>query len=117
VLQIQNGHHHPELRTTNTLSAVEALKKRGIISPSEHRKLRDAYVFFRRLIDGLRMVRGNARDLTTPAAATEEFEFLARRLGYAGQATLLEELLEDHVRNVDDIVRRHLSDEIAAAKA
>ena len=116
VLQIQHAHDHAELRTTNTLSAAEALQKCGIISAAEHRKLRDAYVFFRRLIDGLRMVRGNARDLTTPGATTEEFEFLARRLGYTGQATLLEELLEDHVRHVADLVRRHLSDEIAAAK-
>jgi glutamate-ammonia-ligase adenylyltransferase len=34
------------------------------------------------LIDGLRMVRGNAKDLVLPPPDSEEFIFLARRVGY-----------------------------------
>jgi glutamate-ammonia-ligase adenylyltransferase len=34
------------------------------------------------LIDGLRMVRGHAKDLVIPPAESEEFIFLARRVGY-----------------------------------
>jgi [glutamine synthetase] adenylyltransferase / [glutamine synthetase]-adenylyl-L-tyrosine phosphorylase len=34
------------------------------------------------LIDGLRIVRGNAKDLVLPPADSDEFIFLARRVGY-----------------------------------
>jgi glutamate-ammonia-ligase adenylyltransferase len=108
VLQIQHGHEEPALRTSNTLEAIQGLCRTGLIPLDDYRQLREAYVFFRRLIDGLRMVRGNARDLTTPSPGTEEFDFLARRLGYAGQTSLLQERLEDQVRVVNDLVRRYL---------
>lgn len=45
--------------------------------------LRKAYLFIRMVIDGLRMVRGNTKDLVLPAANSDEFVFLARRVGYA----------------------------------
>lgn len=35
------------------------------------------------MINGLRMVRGNAKDLVLPPPDSEEFIFLARRVGYA----------------------------------
>jgi glutamate-ammonia-ligase adenylyltransferase len=112
MLQIQHGKRHPELRTPNTLAATDALHRCGAISVDDHRRLRAAYVFFRRLIDGLRMVRGNARDLATPAANTEEFEFLARRLGYAGQVSVLSAQLEEQAGYVTELVRRHLPDHV-----
>ena len=34
------------------------------------------------MIDGLRMVRGNAKDLVLPPPGSDEFIFLARRVGY-----------------------------------
>ena len=79
-LQITHGHRDPRLRTTNTLKAMSALADLGIISAVDYAELREAYIFLRRLIDGLRMVRGHAKDLTVPAPDSEEFEFLARRL-------------------------------------
>jgi len=36
----------------------------------------------RNLIDGLRIVRGDATDLVLPDERSEEFKALARRLGY-----------------------------------
>ena len=42
----------------------------------------------RRLIDALRMVRGDASDLDVPPEGTDEFDFLARRLNYADSARL-----------------------------
>ncbi len=51
--------------------------------PAERREsLRKAYLFIRMLIDGLRMVRGHAKDLVLPPADSDEFIFLARRVGY-----------------------------------
>jgi len=77
-----HGHHHPSLRTPNTLEALAALVKAGLITRADGETLRKAYVFIRILIDGLRMVRGNAKDLVLPPPDSEEFVSLARRVGY-----------------------------------
>ena len=42
--------------------------------------LRAAYLFFRRLIDALRMAHGTADDLTLPPVGSDELTSLARRL-------------------------------------
>ena len=81
-LQVMHGHHHPSLRTPNTLEALAALVKAGLITRADGETLRKAYVFIRILIDGLRMVRGNAKDLVLPPPDSEEFVSLARRVGY-----------------------------------
>jgi glutamate-ammonia-ligase adenylyltransferase len=108
MLQIQHGREHAELRTPNTLIAAAELSRLGILSPDDESRLQEAYIFFRRLIDALRMVRGNARDLNSPPPGSEEFDFLARRLGYSGQASALKELMEFQMQNVTDLVRRYL---------
>jgi glutamate-ammonia-ligase adenylyltransferase len=89
-LQITHGHKHPNVRNPNTRRALEALATAGIIRDSESERLEQAYVFLRSLIDGLRIVRGNAKDLTVPEPGTEEFAFLARRLGYNEEPERLE---------------------------
>jgi len=81
-LQIQHGHDHPDLRTPNTSEALERLRRRRLLSATEHAALREAYQFLRTVIDGLRMVRGNAEDLVLPEEGSDEYKFLARRLGY-----------------------------------
>lgn len=82
-LQVMHGHDHPSLRSPNTLQALAALVDKGLIARTDGESLRKAYVFTRTLIDGLRMVRGNAKDLVLPPPDSEEFIFLARRVGYA----------------------------------
>ena len=52
------------------------------MSRQEGEHLRKAYLFIRMLIDGLRMVRGNAKDLVLPPPDSDDFIFLARRVGY-----------------------------------
>ncbi|MDP1946484.1 MAG: hypothetical protein Q8L77_03200 [Nitrospirota bacterium] len=81
-LQVMHGHKRPSLRTPNTLQALAALVEAGLITRVDGESLRKSYVFTRTLIDGLRMVRGNAKDLVLPPPDSEEFIFLARRVGY-----------------------------------
>ena len=81
-LQLLHGHQHPQLRTPNTLEALRALGQTGVLVPDKVTALRDAYLFIRLLIDGLRIVRGNAKDLVLPPSDSDAFVFLARRLGY-----------------------------------
>jgi glutamate-ammonia-ligase adenylyltransferase len=93
------------LRDTNTRAAMAALEEAGVLSAEEHQRLLEAYVFQRRLIDALRMVRGHARDLTLPAAESEEFEFLARRLGYVHDPLQLAADVEHHTGVVQELTQ------------
>jgi glutamate-ammonia-ligase adenylyltransferase len=81
-LQIMHGGSHPALRTPSTLAALAQLCRLGILPADDHKQLEQAYLFLRRLLDGLRMVRGYSRDLVLPDERSDEFKFLARRLGY-----------------------------------
>jgi len=81
-LQVMHGHDHPSLRTPNTLQALAALVNAGLVARTDGAGLRKAYVFTRTLVDGLRMVRGNTKDLVLPPPDSEEFVCLARRVGY-----------------------------------
>lgn len=81
-LQIMHGHRLPILRTPNTMQALAALVDCGLVTRQDGDALRKAYFFIRMLIDGLRMVRGNAKDRVLPPVDSDEFIFLARRVGY-----------------------------------
>lgn len=107
-LQISAGHRLPALRTTSTREALDVLRQSGLLRPPEHEQLVAAYRFLRRLIDSLRMVRGDARDLTVPPVTSEDFEFLSRRLGYGGRPDALASDLELHSQRVQELARRLL---------
>jgi [glutamine synthetase] adenylyltransferase / [glutamine synthetase]-adenylyl-L-tyrosine phosphorylase len=92
-LQIQHGRAHPELRTPTTREALDRLQALGLVPADEHGLLTEAYVFWRRAADALRMVRGNARDLLLPVEGSDERRFLARRLGYPGTGAAAAEAL------------------------
>ncbi|MBN1935975.1 MAG: glutamine synthetase adenylyltransferase [Anaerolineae bacterium] len=99
-LQITHGHRDPTLRVTNIRKAMAALFTAGILTESDYSQLRRAHTFLRWLIDGLRMVRGNARDLTVPPADSEAFAYLARRLRYGDDIARLQADLEEHTSRV-----------------
>ncbi|ODT43903.1 MAG: hypothetical protein ABS70_06835 [Nitrospira sp. SCN 59-13] len=102
-LQVMHGHRHAGLRTPNTLRALAALIDAGLIPRTTGENLRKSYLFIRMLIDGLRMVRGNTKDLVLPPPDSDEFIFLARRVGYqtedwqAGAKHLLSDI-EQHMK-------------------
>jgi glutamate-ammonia-ligase adenylyltransferase len=81
-LQLINGADHPEIRLSNTLDALAGLRRLQIIREADYATLHNGYLFLRNLIDGLRIVRGDATDLVLPVETSEEFKSLARRLGY-----------------------------------
>ncbi len=78
--QISVGVSDATVRVTNTLEAIRRLTRGGYLPESLAQDLQLTYDFLRRLIDALRVVRGNAKDLTIPPEDTREFAFLARRL-------------------------------------
>jgi glutamate-ammonia-ligase adenylyltransferase len=81
-LQLLFGEKHPEIRVTGTLDALDLLHRLKIVGDAEYEALHSGYLFLRKLIDALRIVRGDASDLVLPDEASEEFKSLARRLGY-----------------------------------
>jgi glutamate-ammonia-ligase adenylyltransferase len=107
-LQIMHGHRNPDLRLTNTREAMAALAAEGILSPEDYTRLHKAHTFLRWLIDALRVVRGNAHDLTVPPAESEEFAFLARRLRFGSDVAQLREDLMRHTACVQELSTRLL---------
>jgi [glutamine synthetase] adenylyltransferase / [glutamine synthetase]-adenylyl-L-tyrosine phosphorylase len=110
-LQLMHGHRHAVLRTPNAMLALAGLVESGIVSRQDGENLRKAYLFIRMLIDGLRMVRGNAKDLVLPPADSDEFIFLARRVGYTTDdwrtgARHLKTDIEEHMGRVREFWER-----------
>ncbi|HEV8539971.1 MAG TPA: hypothetical protein VGQ60_02300 [Nitrospiraceae bacterium] len=110
-LQLMRGHAVPSLRTPNTLAALAALEKRKVLKQDEADSLKSAYLFLRSLIDALRIVRGNAKDLVLPPRESEAFIFLARRLGYATErweegAARLAEHIDEHMERTSRLFER-----------
>jgi len=107
-LQITHGRQFSELRLTNTLMAIDALGRVGVLTADDAAKLAEAYTFLRQLIGALRIVRGNAKDLTVPCEETEEYDFLARRLGYDDDLPRLRRDLDRHVASVLELSQKLL---------
>jgi glutamate-ammonia-ligase adenylyltransferase len=107
-LQMTQGAAHPSVRLTNTRETMGALAEIGVIPADDYTHLRKAHTFLRWLIDSLRMVAGNAKDLVVPDENTEEFAFLARRLRYDNDLLRLSQDLKIHSTYVQEVNRRLL---------
>ena len=101
-LQVMHGHAVPDLRTPNTLEALAAAERHRLLSAREARALHDAYLFLRSVIDALRIVRGHAKDLVLPDMGSDEFIFLARRMGYR------EDDWRAGAKRLDGDIRQHM---------
>jgi glutamate-ammonia-ligase adenylyltransferase len=105
-LQISYGHLSDDLRVTNTRQAMKALAEAGILTSDDYAQLRKAHTFLRWLIDSLRVVRGNAKDVNIPQEDTEEYAYLARRLQFGANFSQLRIELNNHTQNVQRINTR-----------
>jgi [glutamine synthetase] adenylyltransferase / [glutamine synthetase]-adenylyl-L-tyrosine phosphorylase len=105
-LQITYGAGLPELRTTNTREALSALYQAGILNAEDYTYLHKAHTFLRWLIDSLRMVAGNAKDLVIPPENSEEFAYLSRRLRYGSDRGRLKEDLLRFTAYVQEVNQR-----------
>jgi glutamate-ammonia-ligase adenylyltransferase len=107
-LQLKRGQEYGSLRLTNTLDALDALHDLDLVSIEDYKILHSAYLFLRRVIDALRIVRGDASDLVLPPEDSEESKSLARRLNYretdrTTSARLLAADLRQHMTTVHDL--------------
>lgn len=84
-LQLRHGAARPVVRQHQWARALEALLEVGTLSLAEFEHLYAANLFLRRLVNALRLARGNSKDLYVPAANAAEFSALARRMGYVAR--------------------------------
>ncbi len=82
ILQYLYGRDYPALQTSRIHKALKDLSRLGIITNQQFDEIVEAYHFFRKLINGLRMLRGSAKDLFLPAENDDEYLHLARRMEY-----------------------------------
>jgi glutamate-ammonia-ligase adenylyltransferase len=85
-LQLLHGKDRPALREPNTLSALDALYREGVVSDQAHHALRDSYRFLRMVENRLRIVADLS--VNTVPRAPAKLEKLARRLGYAREGDI-----------------------------
>ncbi|MEZ6034454.1 MAG: glutamine synthetase adenylyltransferase [Planctomycetaceae bacterium] len=99
-LQMTFGHEFLTLRHPNTLHALGEAERLNLIDSEQRTTVERAYVFLRELIDCLRMVRGNAKDLTLPEPDTRDWKMLARRMKSIHDSEVPLEELENQMANV-----------------
>ena len=88
ILLVQHGRINEKLRTPSLHAALEELTRSGLMDEAEATRLVRSYRFFRNLINGMRMLRGNAQDLFLPEVESLEYAHLARRAGYRQEGDL-----------------------------
>jgi glutamate-ammonia-ligase adenylyltransferase len=94
LLQLQYAGQHPQLRTTSTLQALDAIESLGLIDKSDVMLLREAWRLASRIRSANVICTGRASDLLP--ASRRDLEAVARWCGYApGQAAVFE---EDYLR-------------------
>jgi glutamate-ammonia-ligase adenylyltransferase len=111
-LQMKYAGQFPALRQTNTRKAISQMVRHGILSAHQATQFKKAHLLIRRVIEALRMVRGNAKDLTIPQEESSEFLFLARRLGFRKNPHLLYEQLYHHTQVVQQLSHELLGDSL-----
>jgi glutamate-ammonia-ligase adenylyltransferase len=108
-LQITYGAENPSLRQPNIRQCMDALHRAGILNDDDYTRLHKAHTFLRWLIDSMRVVRGNAKDVNVPPYGSEEFAFLARRLRYGNETERLRDDLVRYQTDVQEINTRLLA--------
>lgn len=96
-LQLLNAGSDERLRIRSTLDTLDAFEALSVLNPVESASLREAYEFFRTVEHRLQLLYG-LQTHSLPVRE-EEFEALARRLGF-GSGEDLRRALADHRRRV-----------------
>ncbi|HIJ81326.1 MAG TPA: bifunctional [glutamate--ammonia ligase]-adenylyl-L-tyrosine phosphorylase/[glutamate--ammonia-ligase] adenylyltransferase [Desulfuromonadales bacterium] len=79
-LQLKEGCHYPELRTSSTVVALKEIRTLGLLAEADAETLLNGYKFLRRLENRLRIIHDySVNDLSGPKSYMDK---LARRLGY-----------------------------------
>jgi glutamate-ammonia-ligase adenylyltransferase len=103
--QMQHGGKHSELRTPNTLDAIESLGHLGLLEDSQKRSLLDGYCFLRRVESALRRVE-NQSVSALPSDPAEQAA-LAKRLGFAERDSFWK-MYESHRKIIRQIFEEKL---------
>jgi len=101
-LQLTFGGDMVTLRHPNTLHVLREASRLSLIDPQQREQIEGVYVFLRELIDCLRMVRGNAKDLTIPATGSRDWHQLAKRMKSIHDSPVPLESLEEQMQLVSD---------------
>jgi [glutamine synthetase] adenylyltransferase / [glutamine synthetase]-adenylyl-L-tyrosine phosphorylase len=114
-LQVIYGRKNLKLRTSKIQKAILELKRAGILKTEEYNQLTSAYSFFQKLVNGLRMLRGSAKDLFLPDPKSEDYEYLARRIGYINDESIestqkLQLDFDTHTATVRHFLENHFKD-------
>ncbi len=88
--QLLYGGLHPEIRTPNTLAALNRLVDHGFVLPKDYQALRRAYIHLRDLENKLQLV--NDLQTHTLPESDQDLAQCAKRMGYRGKP-------EDPARN------------------
>ncbi len=105
-LQLLNGGKIKELRTGNSLSALQILKEHGLISQNENDTLTDAYIFYRRIEHFLQLMNDRQTHLIP-----EDGELLNKLINYLrmNSTTEFKKRLNEYRKSVrqiyDDILK------------
>ncbi|MBT1073795.1 bifunctional [glutamate--ammonia ligase]-adenylyl-L-tyrosine phosphorylase/[glutamate--ammonia-ligase] adenylyltransferase [Geobacter grbiciae] len=103
-LQLSHGVNLPEVRSTNTLLALKAMRLCGVLTEEESATLQAGYKFLRRLENRLRLIHDySINDLGGPR---EYLDKLARRLGYDPKLRHPGDLLMREYEETTEAVRR-----------
>ncbi|GAB3755391.1 bifunctional [glutamine synthetase] adenylyltransferase/[glutamine synthetase]-adenylyl-L-tyrosine phosphorylase [Microlunatus parietis] len=80
LLQLQHAGTEPSLRTTRTLTALDAAERAGLILPDDADALRQAWLFASRVRNQLMLLRGRGSD--SLPSDTRELAALAHLMGF-----------------------------------
>lgn len=84
ILQIKYGNKNKLIRKYSTLDALDSIYNEKLIDDETYKDLKEIYIFYRNLINILRMVKGNSKDLTIYKENQIEIDYLTKRSHFIG---------------------------------
>lgn len=103
VLQLVHGCHHKIIREPNTLEALNAMARIGILSAHVFDRLKNAYRFLRRVENTLRLIQPRSVDIISTSG--NQLIQLSRNLGYKGDilASAERKFLDEYLSYTQEI--------------